>query len=388
MPTDIPEIRASLRESGTVTDWALRRDFVQAAPGVVVLKPGDYDASAFDGFGLDIVTRVWAQHLIRPDAVIGGWGALGVLGLRMDWADCAPVLLLSGETTSGSLTSSVAVATPRRPVIRPLPTGLETCTPCPRFPALEVVQPAVAAVQCLWTVLTGRHFWWVHDVPDLVREDVMAVQLLDALAQCTWVTRAEIRESAAGTIDRRALERLLELSDDGAQSPMETTMRLIVRDLLPEPYRWQSQVRVDLLPDAAAGWTPKTLPDLGCQELKIALYYDGGHHTEGTQTEVDFNQFHALRDLGWEVIRFNKEHLRDPEAMRVLVTSAIARARESLRVQGWGWRVEKRGRKSPGRVLQVGFRASDHPEVVNRAGAGRGREGGKRRGSTAPGGCG
>jgi very-short-patch-repair endonuclease len=41
---------------------------------------------------------------------------------------------------------------------------------------------------------------------------------------------------------------------------------------------------------------------------------------------VDFDQFHALRDLGWEVIRFNKEHLRDPEAMRARVARAIARA--------------------------------------------------------------
>ena len=77
MPKNLPVIRAEFRESGTVTDWALRRDYVQAAPGVVVLKPGDYDASAFGGFGLEIVTRVWANHLIWPDAVIGGWGAIG-----------------------------------------------------------------------------------------------------------------------------------------------------------------------------------------------------------------------------------------------------------------------------------------------------------------------
>ncbi len=334
MPKNLPVIRAEFRVSGTVTDWALRRDYVQAAPGVVVLKPGDYDASAFGGFGLEIVTRVWANHLIRPDAVIGGWGAIGALGLRRDWADSAPVLLLSGVTNTGRLTSKHAAETPRRPVIRPLPPDLETCTPCPEFPEMKVVVPSVALVQCLWTVFTGRHSWWVHDVPGLTWVDVMAVQLIDAVVQCTWVTREEIRSSAAGVIDRATVAGLLDLADDGAQSPMETTMRLIVRYQLPEPYRWQSQVRVDLLPDAAAGWTPKTLPDLGCPELKIALYYDGGHHSEGTQTEVDFNQFHALRDLGWEVIRFNKEHLRDPEAMRVLADKAISRARENLRAAG------------------------------------------------------
>lgn len=331
MPTVTPVIRAELEASGTVTDWALRTRYIPVAPGVVV--PGlrkDHDPTCFGGFGADIVTRARANHLLRPDAVIGGWPALAACGLKQDWADSAPVLLLLGTTHSGRLRTSTAVRTPLRPVIRPCPPELETCTPCPLFPEMKVVVPSVALVQCLWTVLTGRHSWWVHDVPGLTWADVMAVQLIDAVVQCTWVTRGEIRSSAAGVIDRATVVRLLDLADDGAQSPMETTMRLIVRDLLPEPYRWQSQVRVDLLPDAASGWTPKTLPDLGCPELKIALYYDGGHHTEGTQTEVDFNQFHALRDLGWEVIRFTKEHLRDPKAMRALVTKAIVRAQARL----------------------------------------------------------
>ncbi len=327
MPGTVPVTRAELAASGTVTDWELRTRYIPVAPGVVV--PGirkDHDPSAFGGFGADIVTRAWANHLIRPDAVIAGWPALAVHRLKQDWADSAPVHLLRGTTHSGRLRTSSAVRTPLRPVIRPLPDGLETCTPCPQFPEMRVVIPSVALAQCLWTVLTGRYRWWVHDIRGVTRTDVMAVQLIDAVAQCTWVSRDEIRPAAAGLVDRTTLERLLAMADDGAQSPMETTMRLIVRDLLPDPYRWTSQVRVDLLPDAATGWTSRTLPDLGCPELKIALYYDGGHHTEGAQTEVDFDQFHALRDLGWEVIRFNKEHLRDPEAMRARVARAIARA--------------------------------------------------------------
>lgn len=144
------------------------------------------------------------------------------------------------------------------------------------------------------------------------RTEIRAVQFMDASAQCTWVTRAEILVAAAGLIPRKVLTPLLNLSDAGAQSPMETVMRLIVRNLLPEPYRWRSRIRVDLFPDATSGWTPRTLPDLGCTELKLALYYDGGHHSDGMQTEVDFGQFHALRDLGWEVLRFTKNHLRDP----------------------------------------------------------------------------
>lgn len=107
---------------------------------------------------------------------------------------------------------------------------------------------------------------------------------------------------------------------------METILRLIVRDLLPQPFRWQSQIRVDLAPGASSEWSPRTLPDLGHEELKLAIYYDGAHHDAAGQTDVDSDQFHALRDLGWEVLRFNKESLRSPGAVRERVLNAIARA--------------------------------------------------------------
>lgn len=329
MPTVVPAVRRELAAAGTVTDWKLRHGYVRAAPGVVVPVPDDYEPSAFGGFGLDCVTRAWANHLARPDAVVAGWAAAGLYGLRPDWADSAPVVLLcrraSGES-SGSTRSSVSVRNPVRPVIRALPPGLETRRPCPRFPRLRVVTPQLAAAQCLRTILTGRHTWWVHDVPGMSREEVRAVQFLDAFGQCTWVTRAEILEASKGLVRRRLLERLLALADDGAQSPMETVMRLMVRDLLPEPYRWQSQIRVDLVPGAVDGWTPRTLPDLGNEELKLAVYYDGGHHGEATQTDVDFDQYHALRDLGWEVLRFNRTSIRTPGAVRELLLNAINRA--------------------------------------------------------------
>lgn len=326
MPTTLPVIRSELAASGTVTDWTLRTRFAQAAPGVVVPVTAGHDPAAFGGFGFDIVTRSWANHLRRPDAVLAGWSAAGVYGLKPDWADCAPVLLLCDRNHGGSVTSTKAAEHPRRPVIWPVPPGLETRTPCRRFPRMRVVTPQVAAAQCLWTVLTGRHTWWVHDVPGLTRETVRAVQFLDAFAQCTWVRRPEILASSAGLVDRRVVRKVLELSDGGAQSPMETVLRLMVRDLLPEPLRWQSQIRVDLAPGAAAGWSSQTIPDLGSRELKIAVYYDGGYHGSAARTGVDFDQYHALRDLGWEVLRFTNTSVRDPDKVRQQVAKAIARA--------------------------------------------------------------
>ena len=156
------------------------------------------------------------------------------------------------------------------------------------------------------------------------------MQFIDAFAQCTWITRAEILEASAGLVNRKELAPLLDIADDGAQSPMETVMRLMVRDLLPAPYSWTSQTRVDLEPGAPGSWPRHTLPDLGCRELKIAVYYDGAHHLSYSQTDVDFDQFLALRDLGWEVLRFTKHHLRTPGELRELVMNAIRRALSSL----------------------------------------------------------
>jgi len=159
MPSVIPVKRTALAAQGAVTDWKLRHDFTAVARGVVIPTPEDHDPSAFGGFAVDGVTRAWANHFTHPDAVIGGWQAADIHGLGPDWGDSAPVLLRAGHRRNGSLISTSAAKTPLRPVFRPLPPGLETCTPCPLFPQMNVVTPPVAAVQCLWTILNGRHSW-------------------------------------------------------------------------------------------------------------------------------------------------------------------------------------------------------------------------------------
>lgn len=331
MPAVVPQLRSELRRTGTVSDWKLRHHYVQVAFNAVIPVPqGGHDPTAFGGFGCDIVTRALGHHLLQPDAVLGGWAAAAFHGLRPDWADHAPVLLLSGQKHRRSTVTAEAVRSPMYPVVQPLPEDVETTCPDPRFPRLKVVSPAVAAAHCLWGILTGRHEWWVHDVPGMSRREVRAVQFVDAFAQCTWVTRAEILEASAGAVSREEISGILDLADDGAQSPMETVTRLMVRDLLPAPFTWVSQTRVDLERGAPGNWPRRTLPDLGCTRLKLAVYYDGAHHLTGSQTEVDFDQFHALRDLGWEVLRFTKHHLRCPGEVCERVLKAIGRALASL----------------------------------------------------------
>lgn len=155
--------------------------------------------------------------------------------------------------------------------------------------------------------------------------EVRAVQLIDAFYQCTHVTARQILVAARGTVSRRVLKRVLALCDQGTQSPMETVLRLLVRDTLADvagDHVWSSQVTVVL----GTWYRKRTTPDLACVELKVALYYDGRHHDEDDQNDTDFRLFQQLKDLGWEVVRVNRDLLSDLEELMKQVDAAIARA--------------------------------------------------------------
>ena len=162
-------------------------------------------------------------------------------------------------------------------------------------------------------------------VPGLDDREVRAVQLIDAFYQCTHVTARQIRVAARGKVDRRLVQRLLALCDDGAQSPMETVLRLLVRDALADvtgDHVWSSQVTVSL----GSARRMRTTPDLACVGLKVALYYDGRHHDGSDQNDTDFRLFQQLKDLGWEAIRVNRDLLSDLDELMKQVDAAIARA--------------------------------------------------------------
>ena len=139
-------------------------------------------------------------------------------------------------------------------------------------------------------------------------------------SQCTHLTAETVLAGARGIVCRWTLRRLLALTDYGAQSPMETVLRLVVRDALPAGHRWTSQVRVDL------GKGQSTVPDLACPELGVALYYDGRHHDGADQTDTDFMLFQRLKNAGWEALRVNRALLGDLEELVEQLQGAVLRA--------------------------------------------------------------
>ncbi|MDO3401099.1 DUF559 domain-containing protein [Mycolicibacterium neoaurum] len=124
-----------------------------------------------------------------------------------------------------------------------------------------------------------------------------AVARLDALIRATDLAPADVRALA----DRhrhsrglRQLERVLELADGGAQSPKETWLRLmLIEDGFPQP---STQIPV-LDP---AGY-PKYYLDMGWEDHKLAVEYDGVQHAEALAYDIERHDY--IAGLGWTVVR-------------------------------------------------------------------------------------
>ncbi len=328
LPRRVPFLGAGVVEARKLTRHALERDYQQVARGIY-FKPLPEDTPRQvrgddpGGFPADIITRARAQYLRHPDAVIGGWPALGFHGL-LHWADSAPVLLLQDRHETRAVNSRRAAKNPLLPVFRRWHPKVprETCTPDPRFPELRCVTVALAVAQCLRTVFRRSHEWPVPEIPGLEDVQVRGILLIDHVLQCTTVGVDEIARACRHHVSARRLAPVLALVDHGAQSPRETLLRLVVRDSLPEGFRWSSQVRVSW----GRGRGKSSVLDLACEELKIAVYYDGASHQGAEQTAKDIDQIQELKDLGWEVLRVDSELFRDRAKLHRLLDNMVDRA--------------------------------------------------------------
>lgn len=127
---------------------------------------------------------------------------------------------------------------------------------------------------------------------------------MDALARATRIKIADVELLAERYRGRRGIRQAreaLELVDPGAESPRETSLRLlIIRAGFPKP---QTQIPVYneygvLIAEV----------DMGYEALKIAFEYEGDHHrTDRRQFTKDIRRHEALIELGWIVIRVTAE---------------------------------------------------------------------------------
>lgn len=152
----------------------------------------------------------------------------------------------------------------------------------------------------------------------------VAVAAIDALGRAVELQPADVEllldryRGRRGMKDARAA---LELIDDGAQSPKESWLRLLLISAgLPPP---QTQIAVRDEWGYAAAYL-----DMGWEDLKIAVEYDGDHHrTDRFQYVKDIRRLEMLERMGWIVIRVIAED--HPEDILRRVHEASARRRFS-----------------------------------------------------------
>jgi very-short-patch-repair endonuclease len=133
-----------------------------------------------------------------------------------------------------------------------------------------------------------------------------AVASVDALARATRFNVADAQVLAnryKGHRNVRRARRALTLIDAGAESPRETWLRLLLIDAgYPRP---QTQI-----PVYGEYGELVALLDLGWEDVKIALEYEGDHHrTDRRQFHRDIARYEALPDLGWITVRVTAEDM-------------------------------------------------------------------------------
>jgi hypothetical protein len=157
-------------------------------------------------------------------------------------------------------------------------------------------------------------------------DQVAAVIALDALLHHRVIRPGALRTIAderlgwPGVVAFRAAAAL---ARPGAESPMETRLRLLLTaGGLPEPVLQHEVYGGD-------GWLIARL-DLAYRELRLGLEYDGDHHREREVFRRDAVRLNRLRLDGWTVLRFTADDvLRHPDRVveQVRVAYEVAATR-------------------------------------------------------------
>jgi very-short-patch-repair endonuclease len=268
-----PFIGSEALASGALTRHLLRTRFVSLYPDVYI--PPDANLGA--------VQRAYAAWLwSRRRGVVAGQSASALH--RAKWVDAqAPAQLLYEH---------------RRP-----PAGIHTWLD--RVADDEI--QAIAGIPVTTPARTAFDLACRYPV-------VEAVAAIDALARATRLNAAQaelIADRYKGHRNIRRARKALDLVDAGAESPRETWLRLLLIEAdYPRP-RTQIPVYGEYRELVA-------MLDMGWEDVKIALEYEGDHHrTDRRQFNRDIARFEALPDLGWIVVRVTAEDTRGGILRRV-----------------------------------------------------------------------
>ncbi len=275
-----PILGSEAISNGTLTRGVLRWNYSAVHPGVYLAKDAERTV---------LVNSQAAWLWTSRRGVIAGRAAAAVHGAK--WVDASTPIEVIAEHTrprAGIIVREERIAADEVTMIGDLPVTSLART------ALDL----------------GRH---------LARD--AAVVHLDALAAATGVSvddalaLADRYRGARGV--RRAREALV-LMDGGAQSPKETSLRLMLIDAgLPAP---RTQIGV-------TDGVREAFIDMGYDEPMVGLDYEGAHHAcDRVQYVHDIGRSELIDSQGWIDLRVVAEHSR---------RFILHRVRESFARRGW-----------------------------------------------------
>jgi hypothetical protein len=275
-----PFVGAEAISAGTLTRGQLRWNYTAVHPGVYL--PNDADLTIF-------MNAVAAWLWTGRTGIIAGRAAAALHGAR--WVDAStPIEVLAEHTRrrAGVIVHEERIAADEITYVGELP----------------VTTPLRTALDL------GRH---------LPRD--AAVAHLDALAAATGVSADDataLTDRYPGARGIRRARIALALMDAGAQSPKETSLRLILIDAgLGVP---RTQIRV-------SDGTNEAFIDMGYDEPMVGLDYEGAHHSANRDQYVyDIGRAELIERQGWIDIRVVAEHSR---------RFIVHRVREAFSRRGW-----------------------------------------------------
>lgn len=241
-----------------LTPYALRSRFVAMHPDVYIATGAEASA----------ITRAKAAFLwTRRGGVIAGQSAAAIH--RAKWVDArrpAEVLWRNRRSPVGIQVWSDEVADDEIELLD----------------GIRVTTPARTALDIACRYPLGK-----------------AVAAIDALARATHLKLADVDLLAERHKGRRGIRnarKVLDLVDPGAESPRETWLRLLViRHGFPPP---RTQITLHNEYGACVA-----VLDMGWEEIKLALDYDGEHHRDPIRFNKDIRRHDEVTELGWTDIR-------------------------------------------------------------------------------------
>jgi hypothetical protein len=253
-----PFIGSEAVASGRLSPYALRSRFVAIYPDVY--RPTDAEITA--------ITRGQAAWLwSRRQGVIAGQSAATLHGAK--WVDArrpAEILWQNRRPPTGIHAWSDGFATDEVELIG----------------GMRVTTPARTALDLACRYPLGK-----------------AVAAIDALAHATHLKIADVELLADRYRGRRGIRKarkVLDLVDPGAESPRETWLRLLViRNGFPRP-----QTQIPVYDEYGA---LVAVLDMGWEDIKLALDYEGDHHRNPVRFNKDIRRHDDVTELGWMDIR-------------------------------------------------------------------------------------